>query len=109
MSDAEIVPVLTALDVIFRLRERARDAMAECLRKELNPPINATITVMLEGLECIATVLSNGWIAGWDPLDMVQPLVQPLLHALSTVRNMAAHQTHEKPHAEARTIKIRDI
>jgi hypothetical protein len=63
MSDAEIVPVGTALDVIFRLRERARDAMAECLRKELNPPINATITVMLEGLECIATVLSNGWIA----------------------------------------------
>jgi hypothetical protein len=63
MSDAEIVPVGTALDVIFRLREPAREAMAECLRKELDPPINATILVMLEGLECIATVLSNGWTA----------------------------------------------
>ena len=52
---------------------------------------------------------TGGTLAGWDPLDVVQPVVQPLLHALSAVRNMAAHQTQEKPRAEARTIKIRDI
>lgn len=63
MPDADIVPVGTALDVIFQLREPARSVMAECLRTELDPPINATILVMLEGLECIATVLSNGWTA----------------------------------------------
>lgn len=63
MSDAKIVPVGTALDVIFRLHASARDVMAECLRNELDPPINASITVMLEGLDCIATVMSNGWTA----------------------------------------------
>jgi hypothetical protein len=63
MPRAEIVPVGTALAVIFQLSERARDLMAECLGEELDPPINATITVTLEGLECIATVMSNGWTA----------------------------------------------
>lgn len=56
-----------------------------------------------------ATQTTNVEAAGWDPRDVVQPVVQPLLQALSTFRNMAAHHTQEKPQAEARTVKIRDI
>jgi hypothetical protein len=43
--------------------------------------------------------------AGWGPLDMVQPL----LHAFSTVRNLTSHQLQENPRSDARTIKIREV
>lgn len=79
MSDAEIVPVGTALDVIFQLHEPARGAMAECLRTELDPPTNTTIVVMLEGLDCIATVLSNGWTAVYREV-----LNRDIFHLLGT-------------------------
>jgi hypothetical protein len=60
--------------------------------------------------DAAATRASDADPAGfWDPRQAVQPVVQPLLHALSTVRNMASHQSQEMPPVDARTIKIGDI
>lgn len=79
MQNADIVPVGTALDVIFRLPPAGREAMAKCLREELDPPINASLVLMLEGIECHATLLSNGWTAVYR-----EDLTRDLFHLLGT-------------------------
>jgi hypothetical protein len=62
MTNPNIVPLRAADDVIFGLHGDAREKMADCLRNELDPPIDATITFVL-GPELTATVMSNGWTA----------------------------------------------
>ncbi|HEY5852531.1 MAG TPA: hypothetical protein VIW24_00390 [Aldersonia sp.] len=52
-----------AKEIVLSLSRADRDELAECLREELDPPVNATFEFEIGDKRYTATALSNGWTA----------------------------------------------
>lgn len=62
VAASQIVPLEAVRNVVLSLDAAEKEAMIDCLRHELDPPINIAEKFEFQDHVYIATMLSNGWV-----------------------------------------------
>ncbi|MEU2258390.1 hypothetical protein ABZ540_35070 [Nocardia xishanensis] len=76
VETTQIVPLDAVRKVILSLTAAEKESMIDCLRHELDPPVNVIEKFHYDGRAYTATVLSNGWVVVFRE-DSARDLLHP--------------------------------
>lgn len=73
---SQIVPLEAVREIILSLTATEKQEMLDCLRRELDPPINVADKFDFEDRAYMAAILSNGWVVVFRE-DPARALLHP--------------------------------